>query len=110
MSNISQRVGFDDERALASTSFDGTYNNIGTALQYNPVIIVFDNQTNVDVPISINGTSTWKTFSAGSALALDLKANHGIASTYEIDKGTQFSTNASVGTIGSFRISILYAR
>lgn len=110
MSNLSQRADFTDaERAIAASSFDGTYRNIGTALTSNPVQIIFDNQTNVDVPISVTGNSTWKTFSAGEALVLDLRGNHGIASNFTADVGTQFSTNATVGT-GSFRISVINAR
>lgn len=110
MSNISQRVGFEDERSRAATTFNGTYQNIGSALTNTPVVIIFDNQTDVSVPLSVTGSSTWKTFSAGECLLLDLRANHGIASNYTIDAGTQFSTNASVGTSGSFRISLIYAR
>lgn len=108
-SNISQRVGFDTERARAATTFNSTYLAIGSALVYNPVVIVFDNQTDVSVPISIDGTNVWKTFSAGEAFVLDLRANHGIAPNYTIDIGTLFLTNAAVGTSGSFRISIVYA-
>ena len=110
MNNISQRVGFDSERSLASTSFNGSFQAIGTALAYNPVVIIFDNQTDVDVPISIDATNVWKTFSAGEALILDLRANHGMAANYTIDLKTRFYTNASVGTVGSFRISVIYAR
>jgi hypothetical protein len=110
MSNISQRVGFEDERSLAATSFNGTYQNIGSTLTHTPVVIIFDNQTDVSVPLSVTGNSTWKTFSAGECFVLDLRANHGIASNYTIDAGTQFSTNASIGTSGSFRISLIYAR
>ena len=110
MTNISQRVGFEDERARAATTFNGSYQNIGTALTNNPVVILFDNQTDVSVPLSVTGSSTWKTFSAGEAFVLDLRSNHGIASNYTIDVGTQFSTNAAVGTTGSFRISLIYAR
>lgn len=110
MSNLSQRVGFEDERARAATTFNGTYLNIGSALTNSPVVIIFDNQTDVAVPLSVTGSSTWKTFSAGECFILDLRANHGIASNYTIDAGTQFSTNASVGTSGSFRISLIYAR
>lgn len=110
MNNLSQRVGFDTERSLAATSFNGTYQNIGSALTQNPVVIVFDNQTDVAVPLSVDGANTWKTFSAGEAFVLDLRANHGNAANYTIDIGTQFSTNAALGTSGSFRISIIYAR
>lgn len=110
MSNISQRVGFDVERSLAATSFNGTFQYIGTGITENPVLIIFDNQTDVDVPISVDGVNIWKTFEAGEALIMDLRANHGIAANYTIDLGTRFSTNAAVGTSGSFRISINYAR
>jgi len=108
--NISVRAVFETERTLASTSFNSAYQVVGTALTENPVIIIFDNQTDVDVPLSVDGVNTWKTFEAGEALVLDLRANHGIASNYTFDLGIQFYTNAAVGTSGSFRISILNAR
>ena len=109
MSNNSQRVGWDTERSLVSTSFDGTSQNIGTPIAFCPVIIIWDNQSDVSVPLYCNGV-LWHTFSAGEAILEDCRANIGIASNYTIDIGTQFSTNASVGTTGSFRISIQYAR
>lgn len=109
MTNRSQRVGWDTERSLASTSFDGTSQNIGTALEFNPVIIVWDNQTDVSVPLYADGV-LWHTFEAGEAILEDCRANHGMANNWQIDIGTQFSTNAAVGTSGSFRISIQYAR
>lgn len=110
MSNILQRVGFDTERTLAATSFTGAFQAIGTPLSVNPVVIIFDNQTDVSASLSVDGTNVWKTFSAGEAFVLDLRANHGMAANYTIDIGTLFSTNAAVGTSGSFRISIIYAR
>lgn len=109
MSNNSQRVGWDTERSRASTTFNGTSLAIGTPLEFNPVIIIFDNQTDVEVPLYVNGV-LWHTFSVGEAIIEDMRANHGIAATWAIDIGTQFSTTAAVGTTGSFRISIQYAR
>ncbi len=108
--NLNQRVGFDTERSRASTTFTGSYLTIGTPLEYNPVNITFSNQTDVSVPISVDGANTWMTFDVGQSFTLDLRANHGIASNYTIDLGTQFYTNASVGTSGSMRISMVYAR
>lgn len=110
MSNVSQRLQFDIERSLASTSFNGTFLPIGVALIGNPVLIIFDNQTDVSVPLSADGVNIWKTFTAGEAIILDLRANNGIAANYSIDRGIVFYTNASVGTSGSFRISVTYAR
>lgn len=110
MTNVSQRVGFDTERARAATTFTGSYLAIGTAITENPVVIIFDNQTDVSVAISVDGVNVWKTFSAGEAFVLDLRANNGMAANYTMDVGTAFFTNAAVGTTGSFRISIIYAR
>lgn len=110
MSNVSQRVDWEIERSRAATTFNSTFQFIGSALTRNPVVLVWDNQTDVEVPISVDGVNVWKTFSAGEAFVLDLRANHGIAANYTIDVGTRFSTNAAVGTTGSFRISIINAR
>lgn len=107
--NNSQRAFPETERSLAATSFDGTDQNIGTALANVPVIVVFDNQTDVTVPLYVDGI-LFKTFLAKDVFPLDLRANHGMAANFAFDKGTQFSTNASVGTEGSMRISVLYAR
>lgn len=110
MSTLSSRVGWGTERSLASTSFDGTYQNIGTPLDFSPTVIIFDNQTDVEVPISVDGSNVWKTFSAGEALILDVRTNQGVSKEYAIDKGTQFMTNASVGTSGIMSVSFIYAR
>lgn len=108
MSNISQRAGFDTERSR-SGAFSGSFQTLGTPLTENPVILIFDNQSTVSIEVSVDGTNTWKTFAAGEALVLDLRAAHGIASNYTIDLGTQFYVKGTGGT-GSFSLSILYAR
>ena len=70
--------------------------------------MIFDNQTDVDVPLSVDGVNTWKTFVAGQSLVLDIRTNHGSQNEYCPAIGTQFETNASVGTTGSFRITYIY--
>ena len=108
MSNISQRAGFDTERSRAG-AFSGSFQTLGSPLTHTPVIMILDNQSTVSIEVSVDGTNTWKTFSAGEALVLDLRAAHGIASNFTIDAGTQFYVRGTGGT-GSFRLSILYAR
>lgn len=107
--NISQRAAVEEERSLASTSFDGTLQQIGNPLAHTPVIVVFDNQTDVAVPLYVNDV-LFKTFVAGDVFVLDMRANHGMAANFGFDKGTQFSTDAAVGMTGSMRISVIYAR
>lgn len=101
-SNLSQRAGFPAELRATMT---GSFVKIGTLL-FVPTIIIFDNQGTVDVAISLDGTTTWRTFPAGEALLLDLRANHGNAPNYAIDLGTTFYGN---GASGDFSISYTYA-
>jgi hypothetical protein len=108
MSNNSIRAGFDTERSRAG-AFSGSFQTLGSPLTENPVILIIDNQSSVSVELSVDGTNTWKTFSSGEALVLDLRGNNGIASNFTVDIGTQFYVKGTGGT-GSFRISILYAR
>jgi hypothetical protein len=102
--NNSQRPVFPAELSATMT---GSWVSIGTLLAPG-AIIIFDNQATVAVAISVDGgTTTWKTFSAGEALVLDLRTAHGIAANFSADEGTNFSGN---GASGTFRISYIYAR
>ena len=102
--NISQRAGFAEELVATMT---GSFVLIGS-LEFNPVIIIFDNQSTVAIEISVDGgTTTWKTFPAGEALVLDLRAAHGLAPNYTFDVGTSFFGN---GASGDFSISYIYAK
>lgn len=105
MSNLSQRARTAPELA---TAMSGSWVQIGsTGLLFNPIIIIFDNQGSVSVAISTDGgTTTWRTFTAGEAILLDMRSNHGLAATYSFDIGTVFSGN---GASGTFSISYLYA-
>ena len=100
--NNSQRAKFAQEMFATMTGSNVT---IGT-LTHIPVIIIFDNLSTVPVTISVDGgTTTWKTFDAGEALVLDLRANHGIAPNLSFDVGTTFSGN---GASGNFSITYIY--
>ncbi len=89
------------------TSMNGSWKAIGT-LAFKPVILIFDNQSSVGIAISTNGgTDTWRTFPAGEALVLDLRAAHGIAENFTFPIGTVFSGN---GASGNFSISYVYAK
>lgn len=102
--NISQKAGFAEELIETMT---GSFVLIGT-LTFNPVIIIFDNQGSASIEISVDGGSTvWKTFPAGEALVLDLRAAHGNAPNFTFNVGTSFYGN---GASGNFSISYIYAQ
>lgn len=104
--NNSQRAGFATE--LRTTMTTGSFVSIGTLTQ-QPVMIIFDNQGSNSIEISVNGGSTtWRTFPAGEALVLDLRAAHGLAPNFTIDSGTNFSGRGTTGD--AFSISYIYAQ
>lgn len=91
-----------------SAAMTGSFTTIGTLL-FPPVILIFDNQSTTNaIAISTDGgATTWRTFPAGEALVLDMRANHGIAANFTFPKGTVFSGNGAAGT---FSISYVYAK
>jgi hypothetical protein len=103
----SVRVGFETERTVVAP-FTGVNQNLGSPIDVTPVIAIFDNLSSSDVALFANNIM-WKTVPAGEAFVLDLRANHGIASIWTIDTGTQFSIVGAAGT-GQFSLAILYAR
>lgn len=108
--NQSQTASFPAELTATMT---GSFVKIGT-LVASPVIIIFDNQGTSSVQIAIGPPASegpapsvpWRTFTAGEAMILDLRANHGIAPNFTIASGTTFWGNGSSGT---FSISYLTA-
>lgn len=104
---IGARVVFDTERTL-SGAFTGVAQNLGSVLSAPAVLLIMDNQSTVAVQVVVNG-NVWKTFTAGEALVLDLRANAAHAPTFAVDANTQFQIIATGGT-GLFSLSVLYAK
>ncbi len=104
---IGARVGFDTERTVTGP-FTGIAQNLGSVLAYPALMMVIDNQSTVAVQFVVNG-AVWKTFPAGEALVLDLRANAAHAPTFAADANTQFQIIGTGGT-GIFSLAIIYAR
>jgi hypothetical protein len=106
--NTSQRCGWPNELSEAMTT--SAVVKIGTLL-FNPVMMIFDNQSTASVAISVNdstGTNVWRTFPAGEALTLDMRNQSGIAANFTADIGTTFYGAGTTDT-GNFSISYVYA-
>jgi hypothetical protein len=107
MSNLSQVCAAGTELSVAIT----TSAVLIGILPVSPVVLIFDNQGTASVAIYVNGTSSanlWRTFPAGEALILDMRANHGIASNFTFPQGTTFYGAGTTGN-GNFSISYVYA-
>ena len=104
--NNSEQARLPDE--LKIEVLTGAYDLIGT-LEFNPVLIIFDNQSLVSVEIGTTGSTTWRTFPAGEALVLDLRDKAHNASNFTFRKGMPFYAKGSAGA-NTFSISYVYAR
>ncbi len=105
MSNLSQRAACGVELAATMT---GSAVKIGTLLE-NPVQIIFDNQGTASVAIYYNGTAAgnlWRTFPAGEALVLDMRAAAYPSNNFTFSIGDTFY---GLGASGVFSISFTYA-
>lgn len=99
----------NSQRAVAAPelieTMTGSLIEIGSFIA-PPVHVIFDNLGTVAVTIYINDVQ-WKTFAAGTALVLDMRANHGIAPNYAFNQGDVISGN---GASGDFSVAYTYAQ
>lgn len=80
--NNSQRAAAAPELIAAMT---GAAVELGPLIQ-NPVIIIFDNQSDQGVVLDWNDVQ-WKTFTANECLVLDMRAAHGVADNFAFNIG-----------------------
>ncbi len=111
MANNRNRAKFDTELSYNTAAGTGSPIAFSATLTQDPVLIIFDNQSNVSVFVSDeNGSTKGKTFAAGSAVIIDCEANRETnAENLSWPIGTQFYATSAPGT-GPFKISAVYAR
>lgn len=108
MATYLQNARFAAQLTYNSATGTSAFLPFSAVLTQNPAIIIFDNQSSVPVTISDDGTTAGKTFSAGEALVLDLRANGPQAKELTWRLSTQFYASSTAGA-GNFYISIVYA-
>jgi len=106
--NNSQIADLAEELTVTTLTGSPTWDAFNGVLLFNPVIIIFDNQSAVAIQISKNGSTVWRTFPPGEALVLDMRAAHGYAPNYTFSQGTQFFARGIAGA-NTFSISYTYA-
>ena len=109
MATDKQLANIATQRSIDASTFTGSYQVLGDELEVNPAIIIIQNDCDVDVTLSDDGTNDGITFPVGTSMVLDLRSNRtpsGSDLTFRL--GTQFFVNAATGT-GNFYMSIIYA-
>lgn len=102
------RANFGIELSYDTSLGDSTYQPFSGTLTQPGAILIFDNQSDVTVTISQDGTNDAKTLISGEVMILDLRTNRFVPSDdLAIAQGTQFYAKSSAGT-GNFYISYIY--
>ena len=110
MTSNKERAKLDTQRSIDASTFTGAYQVFGSILSVNPSLIIFQNDTTVDVTISDDGVNDGITIPVGTSLVLDLRTNRTPqGSDLSFPIGTQFYVEAVAGT-GNLYMSIIYAR
>lgn len=94
----SNRIKWETLRSIDSTTFTGSYQNLGTPLQNPGYIVKLVNNSTVLVTISIDGTNDVDIAPAGSFWLYD-ESKAGVNSAFPaLPMGTQIMVKGSVGT------------
>lgn len=95
-------------RSRNASTFDGTWQTLGTPLDNPGFIIKFKNDTDKDVQVSYDGVNPHDIILEGDREVEDLNANRANTSEYNIrSAGTQVYVNASSGS-GTFYLTVMY--
>lgn len=109
MGVTSQRAKFDAIRKIDASTFNGSWQEVGSALTHNPRFIVIQNDTNQTVQFTDNlETDEAMELIASERVVFDLTTNRiDEDNSFSFSIGTQFYVKASAGA-GSFKISMVY--
>jgi len=102
-------VGAEALRSIDSSTFSGSYQNLGSVLANPSRMLKITNNSTVDVTVSFDGGTTDHEYvPAGSFLLLDLCANKVWDGQFVFKSGIQIQVKGSAGT-GSVYLSTYYA-
>jgi hypothetical protein len=103
---------FDELRSIDFGSISGTYTEITPSFEHVVRIINFDNNTDGDMFISLDGVTNHLFMPANSLKVFDLTTNRSdYNSSWAFAKGTRiFIKQSSAPTSGSFYIACIFQR
>ncbi len=104
MSDFGKRIIPFDVKTIDATTFDGTFLPVESPTDQVVRIVRFINNTDQDVDVSWDGVKPHDFIPSLTALTLDVTANRADDQGFFIGIGTQFYTQAPVGT-GEFKIA-----
>lgn len=105
------RLAYEEIRTIAFGSVTASYATVGTPLNHPARLVKFYNGLNVDVLISLDGSTDNDVIPSGGFLILDIGANKEGTSKLFLAKETQFYVKRAGGsnpTTGTFYLTVIY--
>ncbi len=110
MADFKLRLANEALRSIDSSTFNGAYQNLGTAFQNPTRIFKITNDSTVGITVSFDGGSQDDEYiPAGGFLLIDVSANKICNRILVAPAGTQVAVKGSAGT-GTVYLSTYYAR
>lgn len=104
-----QRVAFEPRRSIAFGSISGTYAAVGTPFSNSIRMLKVENETDVSIDISYDGSTDHDRVAASSAFIYDFVSNTPTErGTWEFPKGLQIYVKGAP-TSGSVYVIVMYA-
>ncbi len=106
--SYTRKLLYDTIRTIDSSTFTGSYQNLGSALSFPCSIVKVVNNSTVLVTVSIDGTTDQDILPGNSFFLYDVTSDSPTESgSIFIQKGTQFYVKGAVGS-GSVYLVTLY--
>lgn len=91
-----------------SSTFNNTFQTLGTALTSPAVIIKISNNSTIDIDVSLDGGTTNHDFVPADGFILyDLRANHGRTDDFIFPQGTQVTVRGATAGTGSVYLTVI---
>lgn len=94
----SKQIQYETLRSRNSTTFNGTYQTIGTPLNNPACIIKMVNNSTVLVTVSLDGITDMDILPPNSFFLYDISSDKSHTENLFLKKGTQFYVNGAAGT------------
>ena len=107
---MTQRAEFLARQSRNSTTFDNTYQTLGSALTSPGVLVKIINDSAIDVDISTDGTTDHDFIPANAFTLYDLRTNKGAELQFAFPEGTQFYVKGAAASSGSVYLVVIRER
>lgn len=103
-----RRAQWEEIRTRAASTFNGSYQTLGSVLAHPAVLLKIINNSSVDVTISLDGSTDQIFIPDGTFTLYDINTNHQDENIFAAAAGTQFYVKGANGT-GSVYLEVVYS-